>query len=319
MSIESSTLKFSGHQTFPIRYGWIFKIIQEVNCKKPISSKENIEQQMASMGMGKNMVLSVRHWIRTLNLVTCTDKKQQAYALTPLAEALFVGNDAYDMYMDKIGTVWLLHWLAQSINTQHAELNTARWFFNYFNGVRTSKEQIAKDITLSLSNHEKDLTEATLYKDIDCLLQMYGVKRTVANKINEDSFASPFTELGLITQESSKDYRAELSAKNTLPVEIFAYAVIDFMQRKQKDSNGDITNTQATISFDALLNDVGSPGRIFRLSTSGLSDKLDQLETLSKSKLAWTDTQGLRQVQHHFPDLHNVDPGLFLTHYYQGE
>ncbi|MBF4370225.1 DUF4007 domain-containing protein, partial [Vibrio anguillarum] len=30
MSIESTSLKFSGHQTFPIRYGWIYKIIQEV-------------------------------------------------------------------------------------------------------------------------------------------------------------------------------------------------------------------------------------------------------------------------------------------------
>lgn len=319
MSIESSILKFSGHQTFPIRYGWIYKIIQEVKEGKSISSKENIEQQMASMGMGKNMVLSVRHWIRTLNLVTCTDKKQQSYALTPLAKSLFVADDAYDMYMDKIGTVWLLHWLAQSVNAQQAELNTARWFFNYFNGVRTSKEQLVKDITLSLSNHEKELTEATLNKDIDCLFQMYGVKRTVANKVNEDSFASPFTELCLIVQESGKDYRSELSAQKTLPVEVFAYSIIDFMQRKQKDCKGAIINNQATLSFDALLTDVGSPGRVFRLSASGLSDKLDQLETLTQGQIAWTDTQGLRQIQHHFQDLHTVEPGMFLQYYYQGE
>ncbi|WP_264158204.1 DUF4007 family protein [Vibrio vulnificus] len=196
MSIESSILKFSGHQTFPIRYGWIYKIIQEVKENKSISSKENIEQQMASMGLGKNMVLSVRHWIRTLNLVVCTDKKQQSYALTPLAESLFVGDHAFDMYMDKIGTVWLLHWLAQSVDAQQAELNTARWFFNYFTGVRTSKDQLVKDITLSLSNHEKELTEATLNKDIDCLFQMYSVKRTDTNKINEDSFCFSFHRIG---------------------------------------------------------------------------------------------------------------------------
>ncbi|MCE4935878.1 DUF4007 family protein [Aliivibrio fischeri] len=317
MSIETSTLKFSGHQTFPIRYGWIYKIIHEVKENKSISSKENIEQQMASMGMGKNMVLSVRHWVRTLNLVTCTDKKQQSYALTPLAQSLFVGNDAYDMYMDKIGTVWLLHWLTQSVNAQQSELNTARWFFNYFNGVRTNKEQLVKDITRSLG--EKKLTEATLNKDIDCLFQMYGVKRTVANKVNEDSFTSPFTELGLIAQESGKDYRSELSPQKTLPVEVFAYSVIDFMQKKQKDCNGEIINTQTTLSFDALLTDVGSPGRVFRLSSSGLSDKLDQLETLTQGQIAWTDTQGLRQVQHHFQDLHTVEPGMFLQYYYQGE
>ncbi|MDN2483441.1 DUF4007 family protein [Vibrio agarivorans] len=318
MSIESSTLKFSGHQTFPIRYGWIYKIIQEVMGGNSISSKENIEEQMISMGMGKNMVLSVRHWIRTLGLVVCTDTKQQTYELTELAQQLFVGKNAYDEYIDKVGTVWLLHWLGQTIDAQNAELNTARWFFNYFNGVRTNKEQLGKDIKLSLANHEKDLTEATLKKDIDCLFQMYGVKRVSGVKINEDSFASPFTELSLLTQESAKEYRAELGTQSSLPVEIFAYAVIDFMQRKQKDSDGEIVHSQSTVSFDSLLNDVGSPGRVFRLSTSGLSDKLDQLETLSDGKIGWTDTQGLRQVQHNYQDLHSVEPGQFLTNYYQG-
>ncbi|MDM3391793.1 DUF4007 family protein [Citrobacter sp. Cb014] len=319
MSIETSTLKFSGHQTFPIRYGWIYKIIQEVNDGKSISSQDNVEEQMLSMGMGKNMVLSVRYWIRNLNLVSCSDTKMQIYVLTPLAKALFVGKDAYDRYMDKIGTVWLLHWLGQSIDAQYAELNSSRWFFNYFNGLRTSKEQLIKDITLSLSNHGKGLNEATLSKDIDCLFQMYGVKRSTLNKINEDSFTSPFTELGLITFESGKDYRAELSTQSSLPSEVFAYAMIDFIQRKQKDSNGLVINSHATISFDALLNDIGSPGRVFRLSASDLSDKLDKLEIMSKGKFAWTDTQGLRQVQHTFTDIQSVDPGLYLQHYYQGE
>lgn len=168
------------------------------------------------------MVLSVRHWIRTLNLVMCTNKKEQTYELTPLAKKLFVGEDAYDEFLDKSGTIWLLHWLTQSINTQKAELNTARWFFNYFNGVRVDKLQLAKEIQMSLANHEKDITEATLKKDIDCLFQMYAVKTTSTSKVNEDTFTSPFTELSLISQETAKDYRAELSKQNSLPVAIFA-------------------------------------------------------------------------------------------------
>lgn len=319
MSIETSVLKFSGHQTFPIRYGWIYKIIQEVNEGASISSQDNVEEQMLTLGMGKNMVLSVRYWIRTLNLVYCVDKKSQTYELTPLAKALFVGDDAYDKYMDKIGTVWLLHWLAQSIQAQFAELNAARWFFNYFNGLRVSKEQLKKDIILSLSNHDKELNEATLSKDIDCFFQMYSVRRTATNKINEDSFTSPFTELELIIQESSKDFRAELSNQSSLPVEIFAYSLIDFMQRKQKDSDGAVINTRSTVSFDTLLHDIGSPGRIFRMSASDLSDKLDKLEILSNGAIAWTDTQGLRQVQHNFTDIQTIEPSMYLKQYYQGE
>lgn len=319
MSIESSHLKFSGHQTFPIRYGWIYKIIQEVIKGHSLSSKDNIEDQMVSMGMGKNMVLSVRHWIKILNLVVCTDKKIQQYELTDLAKKLFVGDNAYDEFLDKIGTVWLLHWLAQSINTQNAELNTARWFFNYFNGVRFDKIQLSKEIIMSLSNHKKELTEATLKKDIDCLFQMYAVRKTSISKVNEDSFTSPFTELGLIYQDSSKEYRAELKSQKSLPVEVFSYAVIDYMMRSQLCSNGQKINNNNTLSFDSLLNEVGSPGRVFRLTTTGLSEKLDELEVLSEGKIAWTDTQGLRQIQHNYDDLQAVDPGMFLQRYYRGE
>ncbi|MBF4217421.1 DUF4007 family protein, partial [Vibrio anguillarum] len=71
--------------------------------------------------------------------------------------------------------------------------------------------------------------------------------------------------------------------------------------------------------FDALLNDVGSPGRVFRLSSAGLSDKLDQVEILTERKIAWTDTQGLRQVQHSFDDINDVKPEQYLKHYYYPE
>ncbi|PSU16712.1 DUF4007 family protein [Photobacterium damselae] len=319
MTIESSTLKFSGHQTFPVRYGWIYKIIQEVIKNNSISDKETIEEQMISMGMGKNMVLSIRHWIRILNLVSCTDKKTQTYELTSLAKRLFVnkdGHNAYDEYLDKAGSIWLLHWLMQNIPTENAELNTARWFFNYFNGVRSDKLQLAKDINLSLIHHDKELTEATLKKDIDCFFQMYATKYTSNNKINEDSFTSPFTELGLLVQIDSKHYLAELSDRKSLPIEIFTYALIDYIQKKQKNSIGQQISDESTISFDTLLNGIGSPGKIFRLTSFGLSEKLDEVEILTQGKIAWTDTQGLKQVQHHFEDLHKVEPSAYLDSYY---
>ncbi|ENM3776677.1 DUF4007 family protein [Vibrio cholerae] len=316
MSIETATLKFSGHQTFPIRYGWIYKIIQEVASGESLSSSSNVEKQMQSMGMGKNMVLSVRHWIRALNLVNCVDSAKQLYELTPLAKHLFTsdgGRPAYDEYLDKIGTTWLLHWLLQTMPANNGELSSSRFFFNYFNGIKLKKDALLLDINDALVNHPKELTEATLSKDIDCFIQMYAYKSLQSSKINEDSFASPFTELELLKQEDAKNYLAELNRRPTLPVEVFTFALIDFMQRKQKDSN---TNT---LSFDSLLKDVGSPGRVFRLSSSGLSDKLDQVEALTEGKIAWTDTQGLRQVQHSFSDISNVNPEQYLKLYYKSE
>lgn len=268
---------------------------------------------MVSMGMGRNMVLSVRHWIRMLGLVTCTDKKEQSYALTDLALKLFIGDDyshPYDEYLDKVGTVWLLHWLLQS-NTN--ELTTGSWFFNYFNSTRCSKAQLAKDITLSLAHHNKPLTESTLNKDIDCFLLSYSTKITSTKKINEDSFTSPFTELGLIKQTDARQYLAELTKRNNLPIEIFTYAIIDFIKRRNFSGGSSVT----TFSFSSLLNGINSPGRVFRLSASGLSEKLDELEIFTNGKLAWTDSQGLRQLQVNFDNINNVDPTDYLKIYYQ--
>ncbi|WED22809.1 DUF4007 family protein [Vibrio sp. JC009] len=318
MSIESSTLKFSGHQTFPLRYGWIYKIIQEVKAGRSISSKEMIDKQMVYMGVGKNMVLSIRHWIKTLGLVTSSKEQAQDFELTPLAEKLFVGTKeepAYDEFMDKVGTVWLIHWLSQSISPSKFELNTPRWFFNFYNGVRCDKQQIAADINAALEQGGREVTEATLKKDIDCFLQTYSVKSSSkGSKVNEDSFTSPFTELGLLEQVDAKSYVAELSTRKSLPVEVFAYALIDFIKKKH---NVKVDSQERTFSFDSLLKDVGSPGKVFRLTEQGLSEKLDELQKLSEGMLAWTDTQGLRQLRHEFEDISTVSPEMYLESYYK--
>lgn len=320
MSIESSSLKFSGHQTFPLRYGWIYKIIQEIVNGTSISSANTVEYQMISMGVGKNMVLSIRHWIKTIGLVIDSCDNSRDVELTAVAKALFVDDGdrkALDTFMDKIGTVWILHWLAQTIPASNAELNTARWFFNYFNGVRTDKQQIAQDIKLSLVHHDKELNDATLKKDIDCFYQTYTFRPTISGKSSEDSFTSPFAELGLLRQLDSKHFISELSDRKSLPDEVFVYALIDYIQRKQLDRNGGIISKELTFSFESLLTGIGSPGRVFRLSATGLSDKLDAAEQITHGKLAWTDTQGLRQLQQNFDNIHTVNPIHFLETYYQ--
>ena len=227
------------------------------------------------------------------------------------------GNKPFDEYLDKIGTIWLLHWLAQSIRSSDFDLNTSRWFFNFFNGIRSDKLQLTKDINLSLAHHEKNVTEATLKKDIDCFFQTYVKKLSVNKRQTEDSFTSPFSELGLLVQIDSKHYLAELSDRKTLPIEVFSYAVIDFIQKKQTSVSNKIISNENTVSFNSLLKDIGSPGRIFRLTEKGLSDKLDELEELTSGKLAWTDSQGLRQLRHSYTDIHTEAPEQYLNRYYQ--
>lgn len=311
MSIESSVLRFSGHQTFPLRYGWIHKAI-DAYYAQPV--RPSVEDQMVKMGVGKNMVLSMHYWMKSLGLV---DEKD---ALTPIAKLLF-GSSLFgsskaglDPYMDRIGTIWLLHWLGQSIDSNGAHLNASRWFFNYSTGVSFDKIQLCDEIAKSLNMHNKALSISTLKKDIDCLFASYSVRNSTERGFNEDSLMSPFVELELIVQLDSKVYLAELSSRSSLPDEIFTYALIDYIKRRMCSDAG--ANTTGTLAFTELLGGIGAPGRVFRLSSDGLSNKLDAVQSLTNGFISWTDTQGLRQIQFNRQEIKSSTADKLLKNYY---
>ena len=58
--------KFSGHQTFVFRHGWLEKGVRGVAESPTIFSEENA---LVRLGVGKNMVESIRHWCQVTQLV----------------------------------------------------------------------------------------------------------------------------------------------------------------------------------------------------------------------------------------------------------
>ena len=58
--------QFSGHETFPLRYGWLKKVHDAVreNEQQGVDGKQvfSSEDAIARFGVGKNMVASMRYW-----------------------------------------------------------------------------------------------------------------------------------------------------------------------------------------------------------------------------------------------------------------
>ncbi|MCX7783836.1 MAG: DUF4007 family protein [Meiothermus sp.] len=50
---------FAGHETFPFRYGWLKKAVDAVSSDALSLSSD---QALVELGVGKNMVQSIRHW-----------------------------------------------------------------------------------------------------------------------------------------------------------------------------------------------------------------------------------------------------------------
>ena len=309
------TSRFSGHETFPLRYGWLYKAVKSVTNDysdkplKPVTSgkSEDIEKAVVRMGVGKNMVNSIRYWAEASKIIQDHKGRDD---LTDIAIEIF-GEDAesgWDPYMEQLATIWILHWL---LNSDYKVASASRWFFNRFNGQRFDKQQLIDGIALDIDKLGLKAADKTIAKDIDCLLQGYSQKNSTNAKISEDSFSSPLVELGLIrTLEDGKykKFSAELGEQESLPSEVFVFALIEYWHQEAR--------SEKTIAFDRLLTAEGSPARVFRLSQNALANRLDQVEELTDRRISWTDTQGLRQIRCDDIDQLIEDKTDFINQYY---
>src|SRR5579885_1940203 len=53
------TLAFSGHETFPFRYAWLKKGLDAAADDPAVFRRD---EALTALGVGKNMVRSIRHW-----------------------------------------------------------------------------------------------------------------------------------------------------------------------------------------------------------------------------------------------------------------
>jgi hypothetical protein len=62
---DSYKPQFSGHETFPLRYGWLKKAydaVEEREGRPDSKAAFTHDDAIARFGVGKNMVASMRYW-----------------------------------------------------------------------------------------------------------------------------------------------------------------------------------------------------------------------------------------------------------------
>ena len=68
---ENYRPQFTGHETFPMRYGWLKKAYDHVTRFKKHSDDKTViwgDEAITQLGVGKNMVSSLRYWARILGV-----------------------------------------------------------------------------------------------------------------------------------------------------------------------------------------------------------------------------------------------------------
>ncbi|HEX8198563.1 MAG TPA: DUF4007 family protein [Pyrinomonadaceae bacterium] len=301
--MQTVTVGFSGHETFPFRYGWLKKGVDAVAQNTEFFSSE---RAMIDLGVGKNMVTSIKHWCTASGLIKpkrLPNNSRLHYSPTPFGKAL-IGDGGFDPFLEDTASLWLLHW---QLAFNRDQCTTWHWLFNSLRSVEFTKEIIFSGIQDWLEQIGKKATaEKLLKRDIDVCLRTYVHSKQSKGAITEETFDCPLTELGLIIEiEDGKTYQFQRGEQETLPNEIFLFALSEYWRKYNSAAN--------SLSLGKIINDEGSPGRIFKIDENSAVRRLEQIEEFSDGAFAYAESAGLKEIFRH-KDLSDF---VWLEHYYQ--
>lgn len=283
--------QFSGHETFPLRYSWLKKVYDAVveRASDPLNRLIfSAEDAISNFGVGKNMVRAMRYWALAARILEGSTKGP--YRATALGKALFAQPDGWDPFIEDPATLWLIHW---HLASNPLPATTIYFVFNHFHAATFYRSQLTDEIQRYCDsiNYSSKIAPATLKRDVDCFLRTYSARLSS----EEDSLDSLLAELSLIRPIGKQDgFVLARGAKPTLPDAVFLYGLISF---------GCTRGASRVCSVESLLHEPSSPGRIFLLDEEALLDRLSNIERLSRDRIAWSETAGLRQI------IFRVDPG----------
>lgn len=278
--------RLSGHETFPLRYGWLKKAFAAV-CEERRSDREIFaaDDAIAWFGVGKNMVSAIRHWA-LMTRVLVEDDRHRRLKPTLVGTMLFDSEEGLDPWMEHPSSSWLAHWHISG----HPRLTTWYWAFSHYPAITFERDAIVRGVKELVDRrgwHRASV--ATIKRDVACLVRSYAPAQSGGAAAVEDSLESPLAELGLIRATGRRDgFRFVRGPKPTLLPGVFSYALGEFWHRFAPSSN--------TLSFEALAHAPGSPGRVFLLGENDLVQLLAQLEAVTRGAYHWSESAGLRQL-----------------------
>ncbi len=277
MGVSTVQSSFSGHETFPFRYPWLKKGFDAASEDGGIFLADDAP---TVLGVGKNMVRSIRHWCLAANIL---EESDEGSSLLPSSLGkLLLADDGLDPYLEDPATLWVLHWHIAS-NRQRA--TTWFWAFSHFHEPEFTREALHSALfkwTQTLGG--KLVAESSVKRDVEVFLRTYVPSRQSRGEA-EDSLDCPLNDLGLITQTAGNNYRFHRGDQPTLPDGVLLYAVLRFW-----------TSEAATLPIADLARQPGSPGRLFKIDESSLAGRLESVEKLTGGAISYGETAGLRQL-----------------------
>ena len=231
----------------------------------------NASDAVIALGVGKNMVSSIRYWLKVFGISNQDEPSR-------IADYLFDESEGVDKYIESLGTLWLLHYLLVSLK----EATLYHITFVQFQKERKvfEREQLVNFVKRLMIEDGKDkiFNVNTTKKDVGVLLQNYAQPYKV--KSFED-YSSLLIDLDLIrTEDNGKTFAFNIEGKRRVPMEIFLYAIL---QEKGKDKS---------VSYDTLQ----EIGLMFCMTDAEVIDMAQSIGEHYSEYVQYSDNAGIRQL-----------------------
>lgn len=271
---KQKKLLFSGHESFQCRHLWLKKGFDYVKKGYNFSDEESV----VHLGVGKNMVSSIRYWMKSFGLLTHDD------TLTEIAKKL-LSKSGWDPYLEDEGSLWLLHYLL-------VKNNYASTYSIIFNELRREKVEFTRNNFVNIIKRKVDsikannLSEKTISEDFSVFSKMYQ-RPAKSVKDKEDSFSGLLTDLDLLksfNNEGEEYYVIDTSERNDVPDEIALYVILDSHVFDK------------SINITAFEQNHNSLGCVFGMNRAGILQKVENLAD-KYSFITFRDHAGIKELQ----------------------
>ena len=276
---------FSGHESFACKSHWLKRGYDFVRGENNF----NDDDAVVRLGVGKNMVASIKFWLKAIGLL-------KDAGLVALANHLFDDDNGKDPYLEDIGTLWLLHFLL--IQTDYATIYKTT-FVDYHrqrNIIEKSKLQnYIKHICFDETGYKNLYNDNTVKRDIGVMLHNYCAKN--GGNVNIEDSNSLFAPLNLICETEKNTYRFNYDTRSDVPSLIFLYALLIKFEGRN------------SISFE----DITELALIFCLTNNDLLNIINHLCDLYPTEIVFSDVAGIKELQFRA----TLNPTDVLDRYYE--
>jgi hypothetical protein len=285
-------MAYGQHQSFYLRDRWLNKAIKNLsNDERFFYDNEAFEK----IGLGKNMVQSLRFWVVATGVVEeqFNKDRKKVHLITDLGSIIY----KFDRFIQFKDTASILHY---NLSKSKEPASTWFWYFNIMNESVITKDDLLSSLIGWVNTHEeKKFSERSLKRDVDCLVKLYTAGQH--NDDPEEVIQSPLNKINLLSENKGTITKKSPSIDN-IGESALMYTLLEYAEEQKIDS----------VSVEEISSKQGLWGKVFNMNRTAIVNSLETLSNHNKYPIKFTRTNNLDTVR-----LPNISPLEYLEFEYK--